>query len=96
MSGGEVNGGLVSWDGDDAWVWCGLEAQEGRGVYFSMYSFPALPNSCAAPGPFDTPLVALIICVDVAIGSSLSLYMDFKLPGDIFSKPITMTQSAIP
>ena len=62
-----------------------------------MYSLPALPNICAAPGAFGaTPRVAAIILPDVPVGFSLSLKKAFKLPGIIFSNPITMTQSAAP
>lgn len=61
-----------------------------------MYSLPALPNSCAAPGEFVIPRVSIIIFVVVLVGDSLSGKNPFKLPENIFSKPTTITQSAVP
>lgn len=64
--------------------------------YFSMYSLPALPNICAAAGESVLPLVAAIISPVVAHGSVLSLKKLPSEPGNIFSNPTTMTQSATP
>ena len=65
-------------------------------LYFSIYSLPAFPNICAAPGAFVTPLVIFIISADVPVGFVRSLKKDCKLPGNIFSNPTTITQSAMP
>lgn len=72
------------------------KAGEKRGAHFSMYSLPAFPNICAAPGALVTPLVAAIIPVVVPVGLTLSLKKLCRLPGNIFSNPTTMTQSATP
>ena len=64
--------------------------------YLSMYSLPALPNSCAAPGALVTPRVCAIIAPVVPVGFSRSLKKVPRLPGNIFSKPITRMQSAAP
>ena len=70
---------------------------EGKGrIYFSMYSRPALPNICAAPGAFVTPLVAAIISPLVPVGFALSFQKLCREPGFIFSNPTTRMQSAPP
>ena len=61
-----------------------------------MYSLPAFPNICAAPGALVTPLVAAIIVLVVLVGLTRSLKKLCRLPGNIFSNPTTMTQSATP
>lgn len=61
-----------------------------------MYSRPALPNICAAPGALVNPRVCAIINPVVPVGFSRSLKNVCKLPGIIFSKPTTRTQSAAP
>ena len=97
-------GGAVSWSGR-AWLvgWsCFLvlgfegKGREEAGAHFSIYSLPAFPNICAAPGAFVMPLVAAIIPLVVPVGLTLSLKKLCRLPGNIFSNPITMTQSATP
>ncbi len=65
-------------------------------AYFSIYSLPALPNICAAAGESVRPLVATIISPVVAVGSVRSLKKLPKDPGNIFSNPTTITQSATP
>ena len=72
------------------------QRMEQRGAHFSMYSLPAFPNICAAPGALVMPLVAAIIVVVVLVGLTRSLKKLCKLPGNIFSNPTTMTQSATP
>ena len=67
-----------------------------KGAHFSMYSLPAFPNICAAPGALVTPLVAAIIVLVVLVGLTRSLKKLCRLPGNIFSNPTTMTQSATP
>jgi hypothetical protein len=74
--------------------WRGGEG-EGR-IYFSMYSRPALPNICAAPGAFVNPLVAAIISPLVPVGFALSFQKLCREPGFIFSNPTTRIQSAPP
>ena len=72
------------------------KGRERRGAHFSMYSLPAFPNICAAPGALVTPRVAAIIPLVVPVGLTLSLKKLCRLPGNIFSNPTTITQSAIP
>ena len=102
---GEVGGGgAVSERGRGWLVGLGvilkvvLWGREGRkgGAHFSMYSLPAFPNICAAPGALVMPLVAAIIPLVVPVGLTLSLKKLCRLPGNIFSNPTTMTQSATP
>lgn len=61
-----------------------------------MYSLPAFPNSCAAPGAFVMPLVSFMTKLVVAVGFVLSWKKVPRLPGNIFSKPTTMATSAAP
>ena len=72
------------------------ERREKTGAHFSIYSLPAFPNICAAPGALVTPLVAAIIVLVVLVGLTRSLKKLCRLPGNIFSNPTTMTQSATP
>jgi len=67
-----------------------------EGTHFSMYSRPALPNICAAPGAFVTPRVTAIISPLVPVGFALSFQKLCSEPGFIFSKPTTRIQSAPP
>ena len=88
-------GWLVGWD---CFLVMGFKGKgmKRRGAHFSMYSLPALPNICAAPGALVMPLVAAIIPVVVPVGLTLSLKKLCRLPGNIFSNPTTITQSATP